>query len=321
MSPAAERGSLSLRVSVTDRCGLGCVYCTPERGVRSAPLDGYLSFDQIVSFVRLAASHYRVTQVRITGGEPLARPHLEVLIASLSALGIPDIALTTNGQALAQRAHLLRRAGLHRLNVSLDSLRPEVYAQITRGGDLRKTLDGLQAASEAGFSTVKLNMVVLRGINHEEVNELAEFGIQRGYQVRFLELMPIGLAAEAFARLFVSSEQTRELLRRRFTLQPEPFDVESTSRNYRIQDRAGREGWVGFISPSSEPFCSGCRRLRLTASGGLIGCLARPHALSIRPLLERQDAAGLLEAIEQALGMKRRDDEFVQPRPMIQIGG
>lgn len=322
--PASSLSLVSLRVSVTDRCDLRCAYCMPAGGRPLSPRTEILSYEEIAGFVRLVHAAYGVSQVRITGGEPLVRPQLENLIEMLAAEGIRDIALTTNGQLLAQKVDALKRAGLSRVNISLDSLRPEVFARITRGGVLQRTLDGIEAALAAGLGPVKLNTVVLRGINDQEAPDLVRFALDRGCQIRFLELMPIGEAAAGFDRLFVSSADTRARLREFFKLEPLPVDPSSTSRDYRIQDSAGKATIAGFISPTTEPFCAGCRRLRLTAKGSLIGCLARPQAIPVADLLRNgtgRDPGLILAAVEAALGLKRRNSEFSQPLEMVQIGG
>lgn len=324
MTPRGNSQSLSLRISVTDRCDLRCSYCKPDEKSFFPSRDGMLSYPEIARFVGWLHAVWGVSQVRITGGEPLVRPQLEKLVELLRAEGIDDLALTTNGQRLAQKAAALKRAGLRRLNISLDSLRPDVFTRVTGGGALERTLEGIHVALSAGLTPVKLNAVVLRGVNDQEAPELVRFALEHGCTIRFLELMPIGGVASEFGRLFVSSAETRALLRRQFQLDPLPVEPGSTSRNYRVRDMAGRSGVVGFVSPISEPFCHGCRRLRLTADGLLVGCLGRPHAFPIAHLLRGPDSARcelLLSTVQAALGTKRRDGEFVQPRGMVRIGG
>jgi len=324
MTAAQDPPALSLRISVTDRCDLRCAYCMPGQGIRLVDRSEILSYEEIMRFVQLVGRRYPVSQVRITGGEPLVRPGLEALIAMLRQAGVPEIALTTNAQQLAARAIALKEAGLDRVNISLDSLKPDVFARITRGGILEKTLDGIQAARRAGLQPVKLNTVVLRGLNDQEAPDLARFALEEGCELRFLELMPIGEAAADFKRRFVPSEETRTRLRQEFTLTPLPYDGAGTSRNWRIWDESGRSAVVGFISPYSEPFCSGCLRLRLTATGRLIGCLARPGGIPITGLLRGRAGeahAELYEVLQAALDSKRRNGEFVQPRRMVEIGG
>jgi cyclic pyranopterin phosphate synthase len=195
--------------------------------------------------------------------------------------------LTTCGQQLAEKASGLKQAGLDRINVSLDSLNPATYAEISRGGVLEKTLTGIVAARQAGLHPVKLNMVVLRGKNDGEVSDLVRFAMKHDCQVRFLELMPIGEAAADFGASFVPSAEVRERLAGTFSLTALPVDPASTSRDFLALDGHGRSTVVGFISPYSEPFCGGCWRLRLTATGFLIGCLARPVGIQLAPLLRR----------------------------------
>lgn len=318
------RSPLFLRVSVTDRCPMRCLYCAPANSFAQAVREEVLSYEEIIHIVCAIKARYGLAQVRLTGGEPLVRAGVEELVAMLGAAGVPDIALTTNGQRLAEMAGPLRQAGLDRINISLDSLNPATFAAITRGGILEKTLAGIAAARRAGLDPVKLNTVVLRGQNDHEATDLLRFAIEHGCQVRFLELMPIGAAAAGFEECFVPSLEVRARLAREFALTPLPADPRGTSRNYVARNGCGRPAVVGFISPSSEPFCAGCRRLRLTATGVLIGCLARADGAPLAPLLTggaELDTETLCAAVDQALGMKRRDGEFIQPRAMVGIGG
>lgn len=323
MTGECGRPPLSLRLSVTDRCSLRCTYCLPTAGAPGLARSAILSFEQIARFVHLLSEHFEIAQVRLTGGEPLLRPEIEKLVAMLRALGGFDLALTTNGQQLASLAVPLRQAGLDRINISLDTLDPARFAEITRGGILAKTLAGIAAAQDAGLYPIKLNTVVMRGQNDREVVDLVRFAMDGGCHVRFLELMPIGVAADEFEERFVASAEVREPLRKAFTLTGLPVDPHDTSRNCVAQDESGRTAIVGFISPYSEPFCAGCWRLRLTANGVLIGCLARSGGIPIASLLlgSKQNDEALGAAVEEALSMKRRDGEFIQPRAMVGIGG
>lgn len=317
------RSPLFLRVSVTDRCWMRCVYCAPADSLTRATPEEVLSYQEIVHIVCAIKARYGLAQVRLTGGEPLVRAGVEQLVAMLAAAGVADIALTTTGQRLAEMAGPLRQAGLNRINISLDSLNPATFAAITRGGILEKTLTGIAAARSAGLDPVKLNTVVLRDRNDHEVADLVRFAIERGCQVRFLELMPIGAAAAGFDESFVPSAEVRARLAREFALTPLPADPQGTSRNYVAGNGRGQTAIVGFISPSSEPFCAGCRRLRLTATGMLIGCLARADGVPLAPFVRgaELDAEALCAAVDQALGMKRSDGEFLQPWAMVGIGG
>ena len=324
MTPYGDRRPVSLRVSVTDRCSLRCMYCTPATRVPVAPRRDVLTHDEILRVVVAIGSHYRLEQVRITGGEPLLRPDIDRLIAMLAAAGVPDLALTTNGQQLAPLAGRLKRVGLKRVNVSLDSLNPGTFAAITRGGVMDRTLAGIAAAQEAGLNPVKLNMVVMRGRNDHEVTDLVRFAIEHDCEMRFLELMPIGEGATRFDDLFVSTSEVQDRLEAEFDLIELPVDPADTSRDFIAEHRSGRRAIVGFISPYSEPFCAGCRRLRLTCTGVLVGCLARAQGIPLGPLLRgerRADDAALIAAVEGALEMKRRDGEFIQPRAMVGLGG
>ena len=318
------RPPFSLRVSVTDRCSLRCAYCRPATGRHDVQGDERLSYKEIVRFVRVVAARYGLSQVRLTGGEPLVRPQIETLVEMLAAEGVSDLALTTNGQQLAELAGPLKHAGLLRVNVSLDTLDPARFSAITRGGSLRKTLSGIEAALQAGLRPVKLNMVVMRSLNDDEVGGLVRFAMEHDCQVRFLELMPIGVAAADFENRFVSSAEVRARLGPEFTLYPLPVDPHDTSRNFIASDGRGRTATVGFISPYSEPFCAGCWRLRLTAAGELMGCLARPERIPLASLLRggtKVDVEAICAAVEQAVAMKRRNGEFIQPRAMLAIGG
>jgi cyclic pyranopterin phosphate synthase len=309
---------------VTDVCPLRCAYCTPENGISRVSRNGVLSYEQIRAFAAVLVERFGLRHVRITGGEPLVRPEIEKLVSMLAALGVSNLALTTNGQQLAGKAEALKAAGLRRVNISLDSLDPGTFAEITGGGILARTIEGIDDARRAGLDPIKLNAVVLRHRNDHEVADLVRFAIERKYEMRFLELMPVGVAAAGFDDGFVSNVEVRERLAREFTLAPLPVRAEETSRNFVATDAGGRSAVVGFISPNSEPFCAGCSRLRLTASGHLIGCLARPEGIALMPLLggdPRPDIGGLAAAVEQALGMKRSNGDFIQPRNMVEIGG
>lgn len=324
MTPRPVAPPLSLRVSVTDRCSLRCTYCMPAEGVAMAPRQQVLSYEEILRFVAELAARHPLGHVRLTGGEPLVRPEVDRLLAMLAGAGVPDLALTTNGQQLAGLAERLKAAGLGRINVSLDTLNPETFSAITRGGVLQKTLDGIAAARRVGLRPVKLNMVVMRGRNDHEVADLVRFAMDHECQMRFLELMPIGVAAAGFQDHFVSAADVRERLSRQFTLSALPVDPHGTSRDVVATDGRGGSTIVGFISPYSEPFCAGCRRLRLTATGVLIGCLARAEGVPLAPLLRAnsdRDRSAMMAAVDQALGMKRRNGEFIQPRAMVGIGG
>jgi len=317
-------GPVALRLSVTDRCDLGCCYCLPPGGVLRRPRSEILSFEEIARFVRAVGGEFGLSKVRLTGGEPLARRGLAGLVAMLAGEGAPDLALTTNGQRLAAMALPLRRAGLRRVNVSLDSLDPATYAAISGGGDVRAVLAGIDAALAAGLVPVKLNAVVLRGVNDGGAVGLARFALERGCQVRFLELMPIGPARAFHAERFVPAAEVRARLAEAFALRALPHGPGQSSREFLADDGAGRRGTVGFIAPETERFCAGCRRLRLTSTGQVIACLARGQGALVREFL-RDDSdscrRGLVRAVAAALGAKRVRAGFRTPRPMVAVGG
>jgi len=322
MTMRTDVAPLSLRISVTNRCQLRCRYCAPPQGAACLP-GAALTSEEIVEFVRTLRRHYPLRKVHLTGGEPLARPDVVDLVGRLAREGADDLALTTNGQRLAAMAGDLRRAGLGRINISLDSLDPETYRRLTRGGDLAPVIAGIEAARQAGFDPIKLNMVVLRGVNDHEVTAVARWGLERGCQVRLLELMPIGVARPHFDEWFLSTAEVRERLAAHFDLQPVAGAAGGSSRNFMARgEKAG--SIVGFISPCSDSFCSGCRRLRLTAEGRLLGCLAQPDSVDIRAALHaagpERDAL-LSAAVETALALKRAGRRFAAQGPMIAVGG
>ena len=283
-----------------------------------------LSYNEIIRFVNIVADSYRLDKVHITGGDPLMRPDIAELIGLLSAQGIEHIALTTNGQLLGEKAHSLKSAGLRRINISLDSLDTKTFRTLTRGGELNRTLAGIDAAVSCGISPVKLNMVVLKGINDHEKLLLAHYGLERNCQVRFLELMPIGVAASSFHSIFVSSKDTAQRLSETYTLTAMPGKPSGSSRNFHARDMDGKTGIIGFISPYTAPFCGGCRRLRLTSDGRLMGCLALNNAYDIRPLLRSESAGAqseLIRIIDTALKHKRNSLRFETNESMAVIGG
>lgn len=314
----------SLRISVTDRCQLRCHYCMPVGGVSKLCHTDVLRFEEILQFVHVLKEHFGLTKVRLTGGEPLIRPGLTDLVRMLGDAGVQDVALTTNGQQLAHMAAPLKRAGLCRVNVSIDSLDPATFGSITRGGELGRTLAGIDAALRHGLSPVKVNAVVMRGVNSGEVEALMRFGLERGCQVRFLELMPIGCARRLFDRMYVSSREVLSQLRAHFRLVPLVYEPGVTSRNFSVRDSAGHCGVVGLISSESRPFCRGCTRLRLTSTGRLVSCLARGAGPDIRGLLRRDTPAArraLRQVVADALRSKKTREVFDTATPMVQIGG
>lgn len=315
---------ISLRVSVTASCPLRCQYCRASDEASPSGRQGRLDTHALIDTIAILSRVARIDKIRFTGGEPLIRPDLTTVIASCAKLNIPDVSLTTNGQRLCGLAPSLRAAGLGRINISLDSLNPKTYSSITRGGNLADSLSGIEAALLQGFDPIKLNMVLMRGINDHEAPEMLDYAMDKGCRVRFLELMPIGVAAVHFGERFVPWSETCERLADRFTLRPLSYESGDTCRNYFAEDRRGRSAVCGFISPSSQPFCDGCRRLRLTDDGSLLGCLARLDRIDLRLALERAgigDMQPLAKTVEAALMLKRQPRDLALQHDMARIGG
>lgn len=313
---------LAIRVSVTDRCSLRCVYCMPAEGVSMCGHEDILSFEETAGFVRLLSKYYSISKVRLTGGDPLARRGVLNLVSMLSGQGVKDLAMTTNGQQLERHAACLRSAGLHRVNISLDSLDEDVFRRISRGGELSRTLKGIDAAIEAGLKPVKLNMVVMRGVNDNEVCRALSFAMDLGCEIRFLELMPIGCRDTQSSDMFVPGNEIMDRLEGKFRLEPVPNGPSSTAIRYRaVCLENNKEGYAGFITSCSSPFCSCCNRLRITARGDLVGCLARSAKINIRSLMRGADEDGVVNAVREALGSKRNDQCFEQEASMSAIGG
>jgi len=319
-----------LRISVTDRCNLRCVYCMPEEGMQFEPDEHMLSFDEIADVVRVLA-RLGLRKLRITGGEPLVRKHIEQLIARLSAIpGIEDIALTTNGIYFASRAEQLRSAGLTRINISLDSLKADRFALITRGGDIRKVLESIEAAYRVGLDPVKLNVVLMKGINDDEIDDFLQMTIDRKVQVRFIEYMPIGHDDAGWKTKYVPLDVVMERCAAKgWIVQPYgEIYGNGPSQNYRIE---GALGTFGLIHPVSDHFCETCNRLRLTADGNIKPCLYWSDEFNVRRYIGDDEAlAGLFlkaldvkpESHEMAKALlNERQSHIPTMRRMSQIGG
>lgn len=269
-----------LRVSVTDRCNFRCVYCLPEEGMNWTPREELLSYEEIVRIVTVFA-RMGVRRVRLTGGEPTVRKDLVSLVQGLGRLGLDDIAMTTNGHTLASLAPRLKAAGLSRVNISIDSLRPDRFARITRGGDLDRVLAGIERCREVGLTPIKLNVVVLRGENDDELDELVRWCAPHAANtmLRFIEYMPF----EERWHQSVPCRELRERLEEHYSLVPDRAGVgQGPARYWRVVENGLL---VGFIAPLSEHFCATCNRLRLMATGHLRTCLAHEDTPSLRDLL------------------------------------
>lgn len=320
-----------LRISVTDRCNLRCVYCMPEEGTEFEPEERLLTFEEIAEVVRVLAG-YGVRKLRLTGGEPLVRKNLEQLVRMLSAIdGIEDIALTTNAIHFASRAEKLREAGLTRINVSLDSLRADRFSLITRGGDLSRVLASLEAAHRVGLDPIKLNVVLMKGMNDDEIEDFLKLTLERSLHVRFIEYMPIGHDDDGWKTKYIS---LNTVLERCESIGWQVEAVEQSvrgngpSQNFRI---AGAAGTFGLIHPVSDHFCETCNRLRLTADGNIKPCLYWSDEFNVRRYIGNDQA--LAELFFRALDVKPESHEMAKAllseqqshtptsRRMSQIGG
>jgi cyclic pyranopterin phosphate synthase len=306
-----------LRLSVTDRCDLRCVYCMSEK-MQFLPRCEVLSLEELARIARVFVS-LGVLKIRLTGGEPLVRQNLSWLVREVAALpGLRELAMTSNGTHLASVAAELKAAGLARLNISLDSLQPARFREITRVGDLDSVLQGLAAAQAAGFRRIKLNSVILRGRNDDEIVDLVGFAREQGCDISFIEEMPLGHISEHDrAAAFMASDEILSRLQAHFELLPSTESTGGPSRYYRL---AGSETRVGFISPHSHNFCASCNRVRVTVEGRLLLCLGNEDSLDLRRLMreENLDDAGLREAIIAAMALKPERHHFdLQEEPTI----
>jgi len=300
-----------LRLSVTDRCDFRCVYCMAE-DMTFAPKSRVLTLEELYE-VAAAFVELGVGKIRLTGGEPLVRNNILSLVGRLGALpGLDKLALTTNGSQLHRLAPELRRLGVKRLNISLDSVQPRKFRSLTRYGHLEQVVAGIDAAVAAGFDRIRLNAVILKGRNDLEVADLVAFALDRGIDIAFIEEMPLGLIDEHNRELsFMSSAEIREALARRYPLvaQGEPDTVDGPARYYAIP---GSHTRVGFISPHSHNFCHLCNRVRVTAEGRLLLCLGNEHSVDLRAVLRAPGYRRhtLREAIVAAMALKPERHNF-----------
>jgi cyclic pyranopterin phosphate synthase len=312
-----------LRISVTDRCNFRCTYCMPEEGMQWLPREELLTFEELGRVARLMVERHGVTSVRLTGGEPTVRAHLPVLVRELAALPV-DLSLTTNGATLRSVAGELAEAGLRRVNVSLDTLQPERFIELTRRDQLTEVLAGIDAALAAGLAPVKVNVVVIAGVNDDEIVDLARYGREHGVTVRFIEYMPLDADGGWRGDLVVSQAEILERIGAAFPLEALVRGSEPAGR-YRYLDGKGE---VGVIPSVTEPFCERCDRLRLTADGQLRNCLFSLEDHDLRGVLRSGGTDDQLsDVIERCVGAKWAGHainqvHFVRPsRSMSQIGG
>ena len=315
-----------LRVSVTDRCNFKCFYCKSAKGVNYVKRDRLLTYEEITKAARILVG-LGVQKIRLTGGEPLLRRRLENLVASLAPIpGLEDLALTTNGFNLVERAASLKSSGLRRVTVSLDSLRAERFLEITKRREFDKVVEGIKVAKAAGLQPVKVNCVVVRGVNDDEVLDFAELARELDVEVRFIEFMPIDEDERWSRGEVVTGAEILKILKGRYALVPEErSDPSVTAQNYRFQDGPGV---IGLITPVSRPFCGECSRLRLTADGKLRTCLFSTVEHDLKGLLRRGCSQGELEEFIRSTvktkekGHRINEPGFVAPsRSMSYIGG
>lgn len=287
-----------MRISVTDRCNLRCIYCMPSDGLKPVEHKQILTYEEITRIVKVAAG-LGVRKIRITGGEPLARKGITFLISSIRNIdGIEDISLTTNGILLSKYAAELASAGLNRVNVSLDSLRPDRYREITRGGDINNVLKGIEKAEGVGLWPIKINMVPIRGFNDDEIEEFARLTINKGYHIRFIEFMPIGAKDLWSDKRYIPTDEIRAIVEMIGPLNPVKVRKMGPARYFRFDNAPGV---IGFISALTHHFCGDCNRLRITSDGKLRPCLFSETEIDLKPALRNLPSLESEKEIERLL--------------------
>ena len=326
-----------LRISITDRCNFRCTYCMPEEGMKWLPRDEVLTYEELARVAGICVSHFGVDGIRLTGGEPTMRAHLPILVQKLAQLEVPadasspragkpiDLAITTNGATLRLIAQELRNAGLARINISLDTLKKDRFFEMTRRDELEHVLDGIDAAIDAGFSPVKINAVVQRGINDDEIVDLATFGRDKGIEVRFIEFMPLDASGTWDNAQVFSQEEIVAAISKVYPLELIPARGAAPADRWRYLDG---KGTVGVIPTVTKPFCGDCDRVRLTADGQFRTCLFATNEFDLRVMLRNgADDDAIAAEIKRAVGTKWAGHNignvtFVRPRrSMSQIGG
>ena len=326
-----------LRISITDRCNFRCTYCMPAEGMKWLPRTEVLTYEELHRLASICVNHFDVDGIRLTGGEPTMRAHLPVLVQKLAGLIVPatanspragkpiDLAITTNGATLRLIAQELREAGLERINISIDTLKRERFYEMTRRDELEHVLDGIDAAIAAGFSPVKLNAVVQRGINDDEIVDLATFGRNKGIEVRFIEFMPLDAEGHWLSDKVVSQDEIVEQIAKVHPLELIPARGAAPADRWRYLDGKGS---VGVIPSVTKPFCGDCDRVRLTADGQFRTCLFATTEFDLRDLMRSgADDAAVAAEVERAVGTKWAGHQinqvnFIRPkRSMSQIGG
>jgi cyclic pyranopterin phosphate synthase len=319
-----DRVVRDLRISVTDRCNFRCTYCMPEEGMQWMPRSEILTFEEIERLARICVEHYGFNGIRLTGGEPTIRAHITRLVSKLSTLGV-DLAMTTNGATLRNLAHDLREAGLRRINISLDTLDRDKFARMTRRDELANVLEGIRIAKQAGFDRVKINAVVERGTNDDEIVDLARFGRNEGVEVRFIEFMPLDASDEWQRTKVVGQDEIVAAINAEWPVELVPAAGPAPASLWRYLDG---DGTVGVIPTVTKPFCGDCDRVRLTADGQFRTCLFATDEFDMRDALRNGETDDqIARRIEAAVGTKWAGHQinqvnFIRPkRTMSQIGG
>jgi GTP 3',8-cyclase len=313
-----------LRISITDRCNFRCTYCMPEEGMKWLPRDQVMSFEEIETLAKIFVRRFKVEGIRLTGGEPTVRARLPELVQRLSALGV-DLAMTTNGATMRLLAQELRAAGLRRINISLDTLDAEKFVAITRRDQLSAVIDGIDASIEAGFDPVKINAVIERGVNDDEILALAEFGRERKIEVRFIEFMPLDATGHWLSDKVVTQDEIVARISAVHALEQVPARGSAPADRWRYVDGAGM---IGVIPTVTKPFCGDCDRVRLTAEGQFRTCLFATDEFDLLAAMRRGETEDqIAERVERAVATKWAGHQinqvnFVRPgRSMSQIGG
>lgn len=311
-----------LRVSVTDRCNFRCVYCMPEEGVKQKSHDDILRFEDIIQFIKQVAP-LGITNIRITGGEPLVRKDIVDFVSQISRIkGIKDVSMTTNGSLLSNYAKPLKKAGLDRVNISLDSLDAKKFKNVTRRGDLTKVKQGIKSSLEVGLDPVKINCVLVRGFNDDEISDFVDLTIDNPLYVRFIELMPLGEDKISQDR-FISAKEAKQLVRQKLVPYEKGIKGAGPAKYYKVPNSKGA---VGFITPITSHFCAKCNRIRLTADGKLKPCLESNIEVDISEPLKKGNYDEVLFKYRQALEKKpichnMGEGSTKRIRSMWQIGG
>ena len=295
-----------IRLSITDRCDFRCTYCMAE-DMTFLPRDQVLSLEECARLVHIFVG-LGVTKVRITGGEPLVRKNALWLFETIGQT-VPNLVLTTNGSQLAEQAQALKKAGVKRINISIDSLKPVVFNKITRTGNLNKVLNGLQMAKNVGFDNIKINTVLMRGSNDDEAADLVQFAIDQQIDISFIEEMPLGVVDHNRENTFVSNAETLKLLASKYSLTASTHNSGGPARYWRV---ANSHTKIGFISPHSHNFCESCNRVRITCKGELYLCLGQEDKVDLMPLLRENpnDDAPIIDAILNSMRVKPKGHDF-----------